>query len=183
MLSAGIGTYFVSRKIFGFSAVFVIMIITLAVVSMSVRYRLAIIVGGYIALQMILCVLCFMHEAMMPGRPSRRQKRKRRAGNDSDEEDEYISIAPTMTVREIVKAYTRDPQEAEAKYTDKPMNVTGLITRITTGGTYSHVELDEKFICICPQGSVSKLKPLQKVCITGILRGKYLLDNCVMVKH
>ncbi len=109
--------------------------------------------------------------------------KRRRSGTDSDDEDEYISIAPTMTVRQIVNAYTLHAQEAEKKYTDKPMNVTGLVTRITSGKKHSHVELDEMFMCVCPKGSVRSLRPLQKVCITGTLRGKFLLDNCVMVKH
>ena len=183
MLSIGTGIYFVSRKIFGFLAVFVMMMITIAVISVSVRSGLVIVIGGYIALQLMLCVLCFVHEAMMPVKPSRRRKKGRRGNQDDEDVDEYISIAPTMSVRQIVSAYTRDPAGAEARYTGFPMNVTGLITRITNGGKYSHVELDEKFICVCPQGSVSNLKPLQKVCITGTLMGKYLLDDCVMVKH
>ncbi len=111
------------------------------------------------------------------------ERRSRPSREDPDDGDEYISLAPTMSVKQIIKTYTRNLAEAEQKYTDRPMNVTGLITRITDGGKYSHVELDEIFICICPQGSVRNLKPLQKVCITGTLRGKFLLDNCVMIKH
>ena len=114
----------------------------------------------------------FVYEMTLPAKPKRR-----RSGKDSDDEDEYISIAPTMTVKQIVT------QEAEQKYTNRPMNVTGRVTRITSGKKHSHVELDEMFMCVCPKGSVKSLKPLQKVCITGTLRGKLLLDNCVMVKH
>ena len=120
----------------------------------------------------------FVYEMTLPAKPKRK-----RSGKDSDDEDEYISIAPTMTVRQIVKAYTLHAQEAEQKYTNRPMNVTGMITKITSGKKHSHVELDEMFMCVCPKGSVKSLKPLQKVCITGTLRGKLLLDNCVMVKH
>ena len=120
----------------------------------------------------------FVYEMTLPAKPKRR-----RSGKDSDDEDEYISIAPTMTVKQIVNAYTLHAQEAEQKYTNRPMNVTGRVTRITSGKKHSHVELDEMFMCVCPKGSVKSLKPLQKVCITGTLRGKLLLDNCVMVKH
>ena len=120
----------------------------------------------------------FVYEMTLPAKPKRK-----RSGKDSDDEDEYISIAPTMTVKQIVNAYTLHAQEAEQKYTNRPMNVTGRVTRITSGKKHSHVELDEMFMCVCPKGSVKSLKPLQKVCITGTLRGKLLLDNCVMVKH
>ena len=109
--------------------------------------------------------------------------KRRRKALDPDDEDEYISIAPTMTVRQIVNAYTLNLQEAEQKYTNRPMNVTGIITGITSGKKHSHIELDDMFMCVCPKGSVKSLKPLQKVCITGTLRGKLLLDDCVMVKH
>ncbi|MBQ7544043.1 MAG: hypothetical protein IJT02_03775 [Synergistaceae bacterium] len=109
---------------------------------------------------------------------------KRGADDDADDDGgEYISTASTMTVREIVKAYTRDPQGAEKKLTNNPMNVTGRVTRIANGGNYSHVELDKVFMCICPQGSVKSLSVGTRVCITGTLRGKYLLDDCLMVKY
>ena len=117
---------------------------------------------------------------MIPDKTLRKHSRGRYTLQEY--EDEYISLAPIMTVRQIVSAYTR-ATDAESKYTGFPMNVTGIITWITTGGKYSHVELDEKFMCLCPQGSVKNLKPLQKVCITGTLIGKYLLYDCVMVKH
>ena len=58
----------------------------------------------------------FMYEMTLPAKPKRK-----RSGKDSDDEDEYISIAPTMTVRQIVKAYTLHAQEAEQKYTNRPM--------------------------------------------------------------
>ena len=177
VLSLGTGIYFVSRRIFGVGAVFLMIMLTLAVIGVSVRSGFVIVIAGYIALQAIMCVMCFLHEAMMPGKPSRKTARRNKKSPDdadNDDDDEYISVAPTMTVRQIVSEYTRDPDGAEAKYTNMPMNVTGLITRITTGRTHSHVELDEKFMCVCPQGSVKNLKPLQKVCITGTLRGKYL---------
>ena len=184
VLSLGTGIYFVSRKIFGMGAIFMMLLLTFAVIGVSVRSGFVIVIAGYVALQAIMCVLCFLHEAMIPAKPSRKTARKHNnTPDDEDNDDEYISIAPTMTVRQIVSEYTRDPDAAEAKYTNMPMNVTGLITRITTGRTHSHVELDEKFMCVCPQGSVKNLKPLQKVCITGTLRGKYLLDDCVMVKR
>ena len=186
VLSLGTGIYFVSRKIFGMGAIFMMLLLTFAVIGVSVRSGFVIVIAGYIALQAVMCVLCFLHEAMMPARPSRKTSRRHKKSPndiDDDDDDEYISVAPTMTVRQIVSEYTRDPDAAEAKYTNMPMNVTGLITRITTGRTHSHVELDEKFMCVCPQGSVKNLKPLQKVCITGTLRGKYLLDDCVMVKR
>ena len=127
---------------------------------------------------LVILVMLFVYEMTVPNKPKRK-----RSGKDSDDEDEYISIAPTMTVKQIVNAYTLHAQEAEQKYTNRPMNVTGMVTRITSGKKHSHVELDEMFICVCPKGSVKSLKPLQKVCITGTLRGKLLLDNCVMVKH
>ena len=158
------------------------MLLTFAVIGLSVRSGFVIVIAGYIALQSIMCLMCFLHEAMISESPSR-GKSKRRAGREPEDDDEYISTAPTMTVRQIVNAYTINPKEAEDNYTNRPMNVTGLITRITTGRTHSHVELDEKFMCVCPQGSVKNLKPLQKVCVTGTLRGKFLLDDCVMVKR
>ncbi len=128
-------------------------------------------------LLVIVAGLC-VYEMTLPAKPKRK-----RSSKESDNEDEYISIAPTMTVKQIVKAYTLHAHEAEQRYTNRPMNVTGMITRITSGKKHSHVELDEMFMCVCPKGSVKSLKPLQKVCITGTLRGKLLLDNCVMVKH
>ena len=127
---------------------------------------------------LVILVMLFVYEMTVPAKP-----KHRKSGQDSDDEDEYISIAPTMTVKQIVNAYTLHAQEAEQKYTNRPMNVTGRVTRITSGKKHSHVELDEMFMCVCPKGSVKSLKPLQKVCITGTLRGKLLLDNCVMVKH
>ena len=142
--------------------------------------------AAYIALiplgVLAVCIVLFAAGIVFSDRNSSERKSKA-SSEDPDDGDEYISLAPTMSVRQIFRAYTRNPSEAEQKYTDRPLNVTGLITRITDGGKYSHVELDEKFICICPQGSVRNLRPLQKVCITGTLRGKFLLDNCVMIKH
>ena len=132
-------------------------------------------------LLVILAVL-LVYEMTLPAKKPAKRKRKRSI-SETDDEDEYVSLAPTMTVKQIVNAYTLHAQEAEQKFTNRPMNVTGRITGITSGKKYSHVELDAMFICVCPKGSVKSLKPLQKVCITGTLRGKLLLDNCVMVKH
>ena len=129
-------------------------------------------------LMVIVAVLLVYEMTVSSQKPAKRKHK-----HDPDDEDEYISIAPTMTVRQIVNAYNMNLQEAEQKYTNRPMNVTGIVTRITSGKKHSHVELDEMFMCVCPKGSVKSLKPLQKVCITGTLRGKLLLDNCVMVKH
>ena len=134
------------------------------------------------AVLFVIVAVLLVYEMTLPAKKTPKPKHKRSIG-DSDDDDEYISLAPTMTVRQIVNAYTLHSQEAEQKYTNRPMNVTGRITRITSGKKHSHVELDEMFICVCPKGSVKSLKPLQKVCITGTLRGKLLLDNCIMVKH
>ena len=137
-----------------------------------------------IACAVLLVILAglLVYEMTLPAKKPPKPKR-RHSVSDPDDDDEYVSLAPTMTVRQIVNAYTLHAQEAEQKYTNRPVNVTGIITRITNGKKHSHVELDEMFICVCPKGSVKSLKPLQKVCITGTLKGKLLLDDCVMVKH
>ena len=181
VMTAGLGIYFVSRRILGGLAVAVMTAFTLAVTAVSMRSGIWVVAAGYDFILVILCVMCAAYEVMMPAKPH--VVRRRKHHDTDDGEDEYISVAPTMSVRQIVREYTRDPAGAEARYTDRPMNVTGVITRITTGGKYSHVELDEMFMCVCPQGSVRSLKPFQKVCITGTLRGKLLLDDCVMVKY
>lgn len=183
IISAGLGIYFMTRKIFGGLGIFIMMFFTLCISGVSVSSGLRIVIIGYLVIELILCVMCFIYEMTIPGKNKSGRKRSNYDSDDDEDEDEYISTAPTMSVRQIVNEYTKNPQEAEAKYTDKPMNVTGLITKINMGGKHSHVELDEMFMCICPQGSVRSLKPLQKVCITGTLRGKYLLDDCVMVKR
>ena len=131
---------------------------------------------------LVILAALLVYEMTLPPKKPAKPKHKRSI-SDPDDEDEYVSLAPTMTVKQIVNAYTLHAQEAEQKYTNRPMNVTGMITRITSGKKHSHIELDEMFMCVCPKGSVKSLKPLQKVCITGTLRGKLLLDNCVMVKH
>ena len=100
-----------------------------------------------------------------------------------DDGDEYISRAPTMTVREIVREYDRDPEGAAKTLTGSPMNVVGRVTSIADGGNFARVELDKVLMCVCPQGSVKSLSAGTRVCITGTLRGKYLLDKCIMVKY
>ena len=181
VLSMGLGIYFLSRKIFTGLAVTVMMLLTALIATISVRSGLKILVIGYTVLLLIVCGLCFVLEMSMPA-PSRR-KHKRGQDDNDDEDDEYISTAPTMTVRQIRKAYTNNPDEAERRYTNNPMNVTGIISRVTNSENYSHVELDGIFLCICPQGSVRSLRAGMRVSITGILRGQLLLDDCVMVKH
>ena len=179
IISAGLGIYFVSRKIFGGLAVAVMMLFTIAINTVCVRLELRAVIMGYVILLLIICSMCFAYEISLPSskpQPKRRQ-------DDDDGEDEYISTAPTMTVLQIVKEYTRSPQEAERRYTNSPMNVVGTISRITKGRNHSHVELDGMFMCVCPQGSVRSLRKGLRVSITGTLRGQLLLDDCVMVKH
>ena len=131
---------------------------------------------------LVLVVILFVYEMILSAKKPAGRKHKRSI-SETDDDDEYVSLAPTMTVRQIVNIYTLHAREAEQRYTNRPMNVTGRITKITSGKKHSHVELDEMFMCVCPKGSVKSLKPLQKVCITGMLRGKLLLDDCVMIKH
>ncbi len=144
----------------------------------------SVLIGCGVLLAVVITLLVY-EMTISPQKPVKHKRKTKHSVSSSatDDEDEYISIAPTMTVKQIVNAYTLHTQEAEQKYTNKPMNVTGMITKITSGKTHSHVELDEMLICVCPKGSVKTLRPLQKVCITGTLRGKLLLDNCVMVKR
>ena len=177
ILSAGLGIYFVSRKIFGGLAVTMMMLFTIAINTVCVRSGLQAVIIGYVILLLIISSMCFAYEMSLPA-----SKPKVRRSQD-DDGDEYISTAPTMTVRQIVKEYTRSPQEAERRYTNSPMNVVGTISRITKGRNHSHVELDGMFMCVCPQGSVRSLRKGLRVSITGTLRGQLLLDNCVMVKH
>ena len=177
ILSAGLGIYFVSRKIFGGLAVTMMMLFTIAINTVCVRSGLQAVIIGYVILLLIISSMCFAYEMSLPA-----SKPKVRRSQD-DDGDEYISTAPTMTVRQIVKEYTRSPQEAERRYTNSPMNVVGTISRITKGRNHSHVELDGMFMCVCPQGSVRSLRKGLRVSITGTLRGQLLLDDCVMVKH
>ena len=177
VISAGLGIYFVSRKIFGGLAVTVMMIFTIAINTVCVRSGLRAVIMGYTILLLVICSMCLLYEMSLPA-----GKSKARRGHD-DEEDEYISTAPTMTVRQIVNEYTRSPQDAGRRYTNSPMNVVGTISRITKGQKHSHVELDGMFMCVCPQGSVRSLRKGLRVSITGTLRGQLLLDDCVMVKH
>ena len=177
VLSAGLGIYFVSRKIFGGIAVTVMMLFTIAINTVCVRSELRAVIIGYVILLLIVCSMCFLYEMSLP---NSRPQAKRRYDDDGEE---YISTAPTMTVRQIMKEYTRSPQEAERRYTNSPMNVVGTISRITKGRNHSHVELDGMFMCVCPQGSVRSLRKGLRVNITGTLRGQLLLDDCVMVKH
>ena len=177
LLSAGLGIYFISRKIFGYLAVTVMMLFTIAINTVCVRSELRAVIMGYVILLLIVCSMCFAYELSLP------TVRPEHGRGQDDDEDEYISTAPTMTVRQIVKEYTRSPQDAERRYTNSLMNVTGTISRITRGRKHSHVELDGMFMCVCPQGSVSSLRKGLQVSITGTLRGQFLLDNCIMVKH
>ena len=174
---AGVSAYFMARKVFGVLGVTVMMVIVFGIVSVSVRAKSWIVLAG---LNMLLCVvaaLCLLMETSLHDGESSRRK------NDEDDGDEYISTAPTMTVREIVNEYTRNLQEAERRYTDSPMNVIGRVTKITNGEKHSHVELEGVFMCVCPQGSVRSLSTGVRVSITGTLNGKYLLDDCLMVKY
>ena len=171
ILSAGIGIYFVSHKIFSCLAVTVMMLLTIVVDTVCVRSNLKIVITGYTLLLLVICGMCLAHSIIMTHPHS---------DNDGDE---YISTAPTMTVAQIVKEYTRNPKEAARRYTNSPMNVTGTISRITKGRKHSHVELNGMFMCVCPQGSVRSLWKGLRVSITGTLRGQFLLDDCVMVKH
>ena len=177
LLSAGLGIYFVSRKIFGGLAVTMMMLFTIAINTVCVRSELRAVIIGYVILLLIVSSMCFAYELSLPA-----SEPKARRGQD-DDEDEYVSTAPTMTVRQIVKEYTRSPQDAERRYTNSPMNVVGTISRITKGRNHSHVELDGMFMCVCPQGSVRSLRKGLRVSITGTLRGQLLLDDCIMVKH
>ena len=177
---AGISAYFVARKVFGIVGVSVMMVLVFGVIAVCVRAKSWIVLAGLNVLMLIIFALCLMMElSLHDGEPSR----KRKDSDDEDEGDEYISTAPTMTVREIVNEYTRNLQEAERMYTDSPMNVIGRVTKITNGEKHSHVELEGVFMCVCPQGSVRSLSTGVRVSITGTLRGKYLLDDCLMVKY
>ncbi|MBQ7155947.1 MAG: hypothetical protein IJR85_10405 [Synergistaceae bacterium] len=179
---AGVSAYFVARKILGVAGVTVMMVLVFGIVGVCVRAKSWIVLAG---LNMLLCIivgLCLILELSMPSnKPSR--KRKKRKNDEEDDGDEYISTAQTMTVREIVNEYTKNPAEAERVYTNTPLNVIGRVTKITNGEKHSHVELEGVFMCVCPQGSVRSLSTGVRVSITGTLRGKYLLDDCLMVKY
>ena len=175
IISAGLEIYFVRCKIFSGLAVVAMMLFTIAINSVGVRLGLRAVIIGYLILLLIVCSMCLGYEiSLLDSKPKY---------DDDELEDEYISTAPTMTVRQIVKEYTRSPQEAERRYTNRPMNVTGTISRITKGRKHSHVALDGMLMCVCPQGSVRSLRKGLQVSITGTLRGQFLLDDCVMVKH
>ena len=172
LLSAGLGIYFISHKIFGCLAVTVMMLFSIVISTVCVRSDLRIVITGYTLLLLIICGMCIAQAIMMPSN-----------GYRYDDGYEYISTAPTMTVLQIAKEYSRNPKEAAKRYTNSPMNVTGTISRITRSRKHSHVELDGMFMCVCPKGSVRSLRKGLQVSITGILRGQFLLDNCIMVKH
>ena len=175
---AGVSAYFMARKVFGVLGVTVMMVIVFGVVAVSVRAQSWIVLAGLNVLLLIIFALCLIMEVSLhDGESSRRRK------DDEDDGEEFISTAPTMTVREIVNEYTRNLQEAERRYTDSPMNVIGRVTKISNGEKHSHVELEGVFMCVCPQGSVRSLSTGVRVSITGTLRGKYLLDDCLMVKY
>ena len=177
---AGVGAYFIARKILGALGVSVMMVLVFGVIGVSVSYGSWMVLAGLNILLCLVVALCLMMELSIPeDKPSR----KRSKNDDEDEGDEYISTAETMTVREIVNEYTKNPVEAERMYTDRPLNVIGRVTKITNGEKHSHVELEEVFMCVCPQGSVRSLSTGVRVSITGTLRGKYLLDDCLMVKY
>ena len=182
MLALGLSIYFLKRSLLGELSVILFVTLSVAVMILSLWRGLLLLNVSWTVLLLILCAGCFVYDSTLE-KPKPVKGKKRKASLYADDDDEYVTAAPTMTVKQIVSEYTRNPDEAEKRLTDNPMNVIGLITKISDGGTYSHIELDEKFLCICPQGSVRNLKPLQKVCITGTLRGKYLLDDCLMVKH
>ena len=171
ILSALTGIYFVSHKIFSCLAVTVMMLLTIVVDTVCVRSNLKIVITGYTLLLLVICGMCLAHSIMMTN-----------PHNDNDAE-EYISTAPTMTVRQIAKEFARNPKYAARHYVNAPLNVTGTISRITRGRNHSHLELDGVFMCVCPQGSVRSLRKGLRVSITGTLRGQFLLDDCVMVKH
>lgn len=177
---AGVSAYFIARKVMGAVGVTVMMVMVFGIIGVCIRSRSWIVLAG---LNMLLCVmvaLCLMMELSIPeSKPSRKRRKK----SDDDEGDEYISTAATMTVREIVNEYTKNQAEAERVYTDRPMNVIGRVTKITNGEKHSHVELEGVFMCVCPHGSVRSLSTGVRVSITGTLRGKYLLDDCLMVKY
>ena len=178
VLSAGLAVYFVKRKVFGGLGAALTVLVSVCVSAVCVRTKSDVAAACFALVLMVLAGMCLALELSVSDKtPPRRRKA------DDDDEDEYISTASTMTVREIVNAYTSSPQSAEKRLTNTPMNVTGRVTRIANGGNYSHVELDKVFMCICPQGSVKSLSVGTKVCITGTLRGKLLLDDCVMVKY
>ena len=175
---AGVSAYFMARKIFGVLGVTVMMVMVFGIVAVCVRAQSWIVLAGLNILLCVIAALClFLEASFHDGKSSRKKK------DDEDDGEEFISTAPTMTVREIVNEYTRNLQEAERRYTDAPMNVIGRVTKITNGEKHSHVELEGVFMCVCPQGSVRSLSTGVRVSITGTLRGKYLLDDCLMVKY
>ena len=177
---AGVGAYFIARKILGALGVSVMMVLVFGVIGVSVSYGSWIVLAGLNVLLCVVVALCLMMElSIADDKPSRKRRKK----NDEDDGDEYVSMAETMTVREIVNKYTKNPVEAERMYTNTPLNVIGRVTKITNGEKHSHVELEGVFMCVCPQGSVRSLSTGVRVSITGTLRGKYLLDNCLMVKY
>ena len=62
VLSAGLGIYFVSRKIFGGIAVTVMMLFTIAINTVCVRSELRAVIIGYVILLLIVCSMCFLYE-------------------------------------------------------------------------------------------------------------------------
>ena len=177
---AGVGAYFIARKVLGALGVTVMMVLVFGVIGVCVNAGSWIVLAGVNVLLCVVVALCLMMELSIPDdKPSRKRRKK----DDEDDGDEYVSMAETMTVREIVNEYTKNQAEAERMYTNTPLNVIGRVTKITNGEKHSHVELEEVFMCVCPQGSVRSLSTGVRVSITGTLRGKYLLDNCLMVKY
>ena len=78
--------------------------------------------AAYIALiplgVLAVCIVLFAAGIVFSDRNSSERKSKT-SSEDPDDGDEYISLAPTMSVRQIFRAYTRNPSEAEQKYTDR----------------------------------------------------------------
>ena len=181
ILTVGSCIYFVKQKIFGAFPVTLMLVIVIVMGSLCVKNGLRIVIIIYTILILLVAGMCFALEISMP--KTKNHIAEDKENNDEDDGDEYVSNAMTVSAKFIVNEYTREPIESEKKYTNRAMNVTGTISRITNGREHSNIELDGMFLCVCPKGSVKNLREGQKVKITGTLKGKLLLDNCIMIKR